>query len=241
MRENPWHLRLPTTEHYQWFKNLVSLHELTLAWLEELKLDPSLEPFTRGLNPAVSENFWMLHQLSSKKISDILDDTLPEDLLGRLEHCVWAVQASTLQILDTKFQKQQQNPSDTDTSLEQISWNLGATTAEKRWAELAHKGCPDLRDILLAINDSPFSGYPYGNSFLVRRAIPTDIQLELRSCPHQSHYYEVKHVQDHLCQLHAQWMKGFAHSLNKKVKIEHIVQSPRCLQRWSALEDSSKK
>jgi hypothetical protein len=232
MRENPWHLRLPTTEHFQWFKNLVTLHELTLAWLQELRLDPSLEPYTRGLNPQVSENLWMLNQLSKKNMSDILDDTLPEDLLGRLEHCIWAVQASTLQILAGKNSENYSNPQK-ENSLEQISWKFGIAAVEARWPELVRKGCKDLRDILLAMNDSPFAGYPRGGGFLVRRAIQTEIQLELRACPHQSHYYEVKSVADHLCRLHAYWIRGFAHALNKKVQIEHVVQSPRCLQRWS--------
>src|SRR4051812_43232230 len=37
MREHPWHLRRATTEHHQWYRNLVDLHALTLSWLRELR------------------------------------------------------------------------------------------------------------------------------------------------------------------------------------------------------------
>jgi hypothetical protein len=231
MRENPWHLRHPTTEHYQWFKNLVTLHELTQNWLNELQPDRAPDLFTRGLSPEITENLWMLRAISEDNMENLLDDTLPEDLLIRLEHTIWAVQATALVNLQGKTAAQNR-PSSEDSLLEQISWRLGVAAVESRWQALAANGPQDLRDILLAMNDTPFSGYPTGNGFLVRRAITTEIQVELRCCPHRLHYYEVKSVADRLCRLHAQWIRGFAHALNKEVNIEHVVQSPRCIQRW---------
>jgi len=231
MRENPWHLRLPSTEHYQWFKNLVDLHELTTDWLKEVQTDRPSHYLTRGLSPEVTENLWMLESLSKTEMERLLDDTQLDDMLGRLEQTVWAFQSWTLTNLYGRT-----TPSSTrnalDSLLEQCSWKLGRACVETRWPDLALKGKQDLRDILLALNDSPFAGYPQGDGFLVRRAIGSEIQIELRSCPHQIHYQEVKSVADRLCRLHSHWMRGFAYALNNRVSVEHVVQSPRCIQRW---------
>jgi hypothetical protein len=231
MRENPWHLRLPTTEHHQWFKNLVDLHELTTSWLKEVQTDRPSHFLTRGLSTEVTENLWMLDSLSNTPMEKLLDDTQPQDMLGRLEQTVWAFQSWTLTQLYGKT-----TPSSTrnalDSMLEQASWKLGRSCVEARWRELAQTGNQDLRDILLALNDSPFSGYPKGEGFLVRRAIAKEIQIELRCCPHQVQYQEVKPVADRLCRLHSHWMRGFAYALNNRVSVEHLVQSPRCVQRW---------
>src|ERR1700744_252004 len=96
MRDYPWHLRLPTTQQYQWFKNLVDLHELTREWLKEIQTDRPAHLLTRGLSPEVSENLWMLDSLSQTEMERLLDDTSPDDTLSRLEHTVWAVQSWTL-------------------------------------------------------------------------------------------------------------------------------------------------
>ena len=116
--------------------------------------------------------------------------------------------------------------------LEQVAWKQGRARSETIWKKLVAKGSQDLRDILLALNDSPFSGYPQGDGFLMRRALSHEVQLELRACPHQIHYPEVAPVADRLCRLHAFWMKGFAYAMNPQVSVEHVVQTPRCIQRW---------
>jgi hypothetical protein len=229
MRENPWHLRLPTTEHYQWYKNLVDLHDMTSTWLKESDMNKPSYILTRGVESEVSENLWMLDFLFDNEIEKFLDDTSPVDLLRRLEHTIWAVQASTLIHLQSKSNL---NRDALDSLLEQASWKLGRKCGEKRWEKLIRKGDQELRAILLALNDSPFSGYPHQPGFLVRRAISTEIQIELRACPHQIQYAEIQPVADRLCRLHSQWMRGFAYSLNNRTTVEHLVQSPRCAQRW---------
>lgn len=223
MRENPWHLRLPTTEHFQWFKNLVSLHEMTQAWLEEVQPDHLNDLFSKYLSPEVTENLWMLKLLPDADLDDFLDDTHPEDVLRRLEHSIWAVQAMAL----IQFQEKGKDP-----AFQEIATRLGYATVAKRWKKLTHLPAKDLRDILLAINDSPLSGYPHGNGFLVRRALAHDIQIELRTCPHQSHFHEIKPVADPLCRLHSNWIRGFVKGLHPQLVVEHVIQNPRCTQRW---------
>lgn len=230
MRDYPWHLRLPTTQHYQWFRNLVDLHELTLSWLKEMQNDRPSHLLTRGLNPEVFENLWMLDSLSETPIEKLLDDTSPDDMLSRLEHTIWAAQAWTLTHLYSKTTPT--NKGALESVLEQGSWKLGRACADKRWETLTQKGNQELRDILLALHDSPFSAYPRGESFLVKRAVSSEIQIELRACPHHTHHTEAKPVADRLCRLHAQWMRGFAYGLNSRVSLEHVVQTPRCIQRW---------
>src|SRR4051794_21413618 len=99
MRENPWHLRAPNTEHYQWFENLVDLHGLTTLWIQEIQSERAPYLMTRGLSAEASENLWMLDSLSERKLESLLDDTSIHDLLCRLEHAVWAAQAWTLKHL----------------------------------------------------------------------------------------------------------------------------------------------
>lgn len=230
MRENPWHIRYPSTEHYQWFKNLVDLHELTTHWIKEVQADRPSYLLTRGLSKEVSQNLWMLDSLSETPLEKLLDDTLPKEMLGRLEHTIWAVQSWTLSNLQERTTSSNRNS--LDSLLEQVCWKLGKTSAETRWNQQCKKGNLPLREVMLSFNDSPLSGYPHSEGFLVRRAIQNEVQVELRFCPHQIPYPEVKAVADQLCHFHAQWMRGFAYALNHRTAVEHVVHSPRCFQRW---------
>ncbi len=230
MRENPWHLRIPTTEHFQWFSNLVELHEITTAWLQEVQTERPSYLLTRGLSPELTKNLWMLDHFSKNKLEDFLDDTTPEHLLSRLEHTLWAVQAWTLNHFYEHSEAKHRNA--TETVLEQICWKQGRKCAETRWKLLTNQGNQDLRNILLAFKHSPFSGYPQGDSFLIKRATPAQIQIELRACPHQIQFTEVKPIANELCKLHSHWMRGFAYALNHRVNTEFEIQTPRCLQTW---------
>jgi hypothetical protein len=230
MREYPWHLRLPTTEHYQRFKNLVQLHELTTGWLQEIQSDKPSYGLSRGYSKEVSENLWMLDSLSNIELDALLDDTSPSDTLNRLEHTIWAVQSWTVSSLNSRSNAPSQKS--LESVLEQISWKQGKECCESRWKTLVESGPLDPREILLALNDSPFSGYPHSNGFLIKRAISTEVQIELRTCPHQIQFQETRPVADRLCRFHAQWMRGFAYALNSQLSVEHVVKTPRCTQRW---------
>ena len=230
MRDNPWHVRLANTEQHQWYRNLVDLHELTDSWLKEIQTDRPAYLLTRGLSSEITENLWMLESISKVELEQLMDDTQIEDMLGRLEHTIWAVQSWTL---NTLLGRATPGTKDAlDSLLDQISWKLGQTCVGTRWKKFANQKQQDLRDILLCLKDSPFAGYPKGEGFLIKRAISTEVQIELRHCPHQIQYQEVKPVVDRLCRLHTQWMRGFAYELNSRVSVEHVVQSPRCIQRW---------
>ena len=268
-RENPWHLRIPITEHHQWFRNLVDLHRLTEAWRQatlpkqetQLKKEVhaknathpknATENLTAGISAQlgrkVKESLWMLDHLLDRNIEQFMDDTLPEDMLGRLDHAVWAVQAGTLTAISAAIESPEimespPSPTVVVQALEQTSWNLGRACAEERWRPLLRRGDQDLRGVVLALQDTPFSGYPRGDGFLVKRAIRTEIEIELHSCPHHSPYAEVNSVADHLCHFHAHWMRGFASSLNRKIEVE-LYPRPRlgqhrCLQRWYLIKDT---
>jgi hypothetical protein len=239
MRENPWHLRVPTTEHYQWFRNLVDLHRLTEAWRLETNTENLTKTSGTNLGRKVQENLWMLDGLLESNIEKYLDDTLPEDLLGRLEHVILAVQAETIAKIINKSNPNQLYPTDVKNlsepfakAVEQSAWKLGRACVEARWSPLTAYNNQDLKSVLLALQDTPFSGYPNSNGFIVRRAITSEIEVELKSCPHLSYYTEVHSVADCLCGLYTHWMRGFASALNNKVKVELIQETRRCLQRW---------
>src|SRR5689334_6044414 len=126
MRANPWHLRLPNTEHYQWYKNLVELHELTESWLKEVQSDRPSYLLTRGLGPEITENLWMLESISKIEMRQLTDDTQIEDTLGRLERTIWAVQAWTLNALVGRVNLLSTKDA-LNSLLEQISWKMGKT------------------------------------------------------------------------------------------------------------------
>ncbi len=230
MRENSWHLRTPTTEHFQWYRNLIDLNELTLEWQEELPHPLPSSFIPPGLSPEVSENRWMLDSLSQTPLESFLDDTSPQDVLYRLERMIWAMQASIVQQIE--IQMTPKNGTKIDDAMNQRAWKLGKICAKTRWENLVVKKSHDLRDILFALHDSPFAGYPHRDGFLIRRALAQEVQIELKSCPHHIPYPEIKTSADRLCRLHSYWITGFAHTLNPNIHIEHIIQSPRCVQRW---------
>jgi predicted ArsR family transcriptional regulator len=161
-------------------------------------------------------------------LEQFLDDTAPEDVLGRLNHVVWAVQAGTLGIILNSTD----SPEFMDL-LEESSWKLGRSCVETRWSALTQKGSQDLRDIVLALQDSPLSGYPFMNGYLVKRATHKEIQIELESCPHRSQFAELQPVAASLCNLHSHWIRGYTSGLNSKIKVTHEQGPRKCLQRWT--------
>jgi hypothetical protein len=231
--ESPWHLRLPTNEHYQWFRNLVDLHAITVSWRDELKVTQAMTMITRGADGetrraqlAVPESFNAeLDALAETPLETLLDDTWPQDLLGRLEQAVWATQSATLQGLLQKTEGASDRES-LASRLEQICWKLGRKCAETRWPELAARSEPDLRAIVLALNDTPFTGYPLRDGFLAKRMLRNEALLELRACPHQARHLEIaglKEVADPLCRYHAHWLRGYAYALNSKVSSDYTL------------------
>lgn len=232
-RQNPWHLRLPQAQHYQWFKNLVDLHELTTLWIKDLQVDRPNYFLTRGLTSEMTENLWMLDSLSQTSLDELLDETDPHTLLTRLEKTIWTIQAWTLNHILS--QTLPQVTSSLSSLIEQTSWKAGKSCAEKRWPKLQRLGSQDLSTILMALQDTPFSGYPHSSGFLVRRVTHESIEVELQACPHQQTFTETQPQATTLCQVHTQWCRGFGYALNQRTSIEHTVQSPRCLQRWTVI------
>lgn len=250
MREHPWYTRRATTRHHLWFRNLTDLHAITLEWLKELRHDRPAHFLPRGMSENISENLWMLDQLASqfpsseggseiRGLDSLLDDTSPDDLLGRLEHTVWAVQGWTLSgILDQISKSSPEDRSAVMNQLEQSSWRAGRDCASRRWPLLSETSRRDLRGLLSAFHDSPLHGHPDHRSWIERRALNQEAEIELCACPHQCPYAEISEIADALCDLHAHWARGFAYTLNDRVSIEHRMgerriggRASRCIQR----------
>ncbi len=251
MREYPWNVRRPSTQHYQRYRNLLDLHALTQQWLKDLNVERAPHLLKRGVGSEVHETLWMLENLAEaatspnestgassadtgRGLSDILDDTTPDDVLGRLERTVYAVQAWTLAGILDRTPKEERRA--ILNQLEQSSWNAGRTCAQSRWPHLEPHSRSDLRGILCAFNDSPLAGAPE-RTFLIRRAVSDELILELRACPHCLPYPEVQPSAPHLCNMHAFWIRGFAYSLNTRISIEYTPQTEnvRCALRWTVV------
>lgn len=237
MRDHPWHLKLPATEHFQWFKNLVDLHEITSSWLKEVHTAQPSYALTRGISPEVTQSLWMLNTLSKTKLENLLEESSPEDLLLRLEKTIWIVQGWTIDKLYS-YSETAQDHLILDRLLEQTCWNLGRNCAQTRWHHLLMLQSQSqshftFRDIFLALYDSPMAGYPRKEGFLVKRATEKEILIELRSCPHQQEIPEIQSSADKMCQFHLAWMRGFAYAFDTQVHLEMNQTKPRCTQRWS--------
>jgi hypothetical protein len=239
MREQPWNTRRASTEHHQWYRNLADLHAITQSWMTELKSEQESHRIPRGASAEVADTLWMLEKLDevtkmsagSSGLEAMLDDTKPDDLLGRLERTVWAVQAWTLSSILERA-KVSDRPAVLN-QLEQSSWRSGKDCANARWPSVPEAVRLDLRQILLAMRDSPLSGGARAAAPLIIRALPNELQLELLSCPHESRYPEVAEVADSLCALHTHWQRGYAFAFNPKVSIEQTrPKGMRCQQRW---------
>ena len=239
-REHPWHERRVGTKQFQWFGRLGALHRLTSAWSSEIggqsREGRGEHELTRGLSGRVAENLWMLDLLRSEKIEPLLDDTTPEDVLARLEHTAWSVQAWT-------FLRARDLTPDAERPmllalLEQVAWREGRRQAAQAWpnASAAAGGlAADPREVVLALSTQLLSVNPAGDPFLLRRATAGEVHLELHACPHRSPYGEVAPAADALCSLHAQWMKGFAYALDARSTLEHHRgdgSGVRCRQTW---------
>lgn len=230
-RDYPWHQRKALLKHHRWFRNLVDFHAITRAWIEEGKLDSSA-------NPYVSEDLKLLETMPDTRLEALLDDTAPEDLLGRLEYSVWAVQGWTY---STLFQRigsgkgASANEEALRSLIEQATWKQGKATAEKRWARLAEESRADLRAIFLTLIDSPIALSLGEDAFLLRRGLPHELEFEFRACPHILRFPEEIPATSELCALHSSWIRGYLYGMNHRAQLEYFPQSearPRCSQHW---------
>jgi hypothetical protein len=217
-REQPWHERRASAKHHQWFRDLVELHELTASWVKAARLEPAPPPVL----PAEA------------RLEELLDDTYPDDVLGRLDRAIWAAQARTLAEILGRAPQGTPEGGVLVSLLEQACFNQGRRSAERRWPALQAEVRDDLRGLRLALVDSPFNGNPGREAFLVKRATASDVQLELRACPHQSGVPEAAAVADALCGLHLHWMRGFIYGLSTRATLERVGASRggRCVVRW---------
>ncbi|OFZ21248.1 MAG: hypothetical protein A2X94_07250 [Bdellovibrionales bacterium GWB1_55_8] len=232
MREHPWHLPSITAKHYQQFRDLADLHDLTLSWLRELRMERESYFMPRGENRQIAEHLWMLAPLSDTRIDLLLDDSSPDELLSKLEYTVWTVQAWTLSNLLARTPEGPARAS-VESILDLTSWRQGRSVAEKRWKGLRIPPGREFRGILLALADTPFGSTVNGEHVLIKRSVPDELEIEWLSCPHQKSFPDVLPVSDRLCHLHSHWVRGFIYALDSKVATSDRVPGTRCSQKWS--------
>ncbi len=240
IREQPWHIRRASHWHHQWYRDLMELQKITLGWLKELNIDRPSHFLGPSVNSAVRESIRGLEQAADLALQadtaggleSLLDDTSPDDCLGRIEMAIQSLQGWTLRsILD-------RTPPDGLASLlgqlEQSSWKSGAACGALRWKNPDPAEYSDLRAVLFAFRDNPLCAVKHKDGILVRRAIRREISLELRICPHQSGNAAIASVASELCSLYSHWIRGFVYSLNPKVYVDYQPGSPtlRCVHQW---------
>jgi hypothetical protein len=236
MLGSAWHQRQTFYEQERRFSQLALLNEITLEWFQVLKMSPLAHPFEGVLSSPTIADIQSLHSLLGLSLADFLDDTCAEEILTRLDHHVWKVQTSTLQALIKKTPVTHQPI--LENTLEQATWRLGRRMAEQTAKSIADHTRNDLRVLFRICFESPF--FPMGQSgVLIKRAIPNEVQLELRYCPHQKMSPEMKTVADSLCRIHSQWFRGYIYELNPRISIEtkigNLNEGKRCEHGWQLI------
>ncbi len=228
LREQPWHDRRAFHWHHRWYQDLLVLHRLTLEWLRELKLERPSHFLGASVRPEIKQSIESLErvtdralesELSDNGLSSLLDDTAPEDFLGRLENSVLTLQAWTLQTLLDRSPEALE-------ALEQVSWRHGRALAERRLESPLEQEL-DLRVILTFFADNPILGTPEREGLLIRRSTRTHVDVELKCCPHQSANPAALQVSDALCDVHQYWLKGFLYGLSPTVACQYERRSER--------------
>ncbi|MGK5083299.1 hypothetical protein WDW37_08325 [Bdellovibrionota bacterium FG-1] len=211
MREHPWNQRRVTHRHLHDEQNLRDLHALTESWINAIPQGAaSNSPHPFDQNPSLE------------------DDTTPEDVLVRLELAVHSAQAEILRVRlpDREL-------------LKDLSWNAGKFCASHRWADTLTRrnsslAPADKRALLLALCHSPLSYRLGADAFLVRRALTSEVCIELLQCPHRwSETVQMDQAtRDELCQQQFHWLCGYFTPLAPSVTPQISRSGSRCILQW---------
>ena len=241
MREHTWNSRLASTQHFRWYRDLRDLHALTRHWSQRLSTETETKrlpyPETLLLLRSLEAPETELKNASGQLVGHLvghLDDTLPEDSLGRLDHVVRAVQAETLQLASQKFSAQ------TLGTLTETSFEAGKDCANRRWHASAVQSDTELRGNLRGVLSMTEGSPIFGRGALLSlRSLAHELQLEVLECPHTSHLAETRAQADTLCALHVEWLKGFLSALNPEIRVDYEPGSghgghseKRCRLQW---------
>jgi hypothetical protein len=224
-REQPWHLRRVTLSHERTLYRILDLHSLTRQWIDDLKLEAESGARSFGIKRVIGPVFWRElefleqfdEQFSGRAFSETLLGQKPEEVLGRMEASVEAIQGFLLgRLLEETAETETKA---LRTTLEQSSWSAGRACAKRRWRDFPSPAAADLRGVFSALLDSPFSQLPARPSFLVQRATSTELSVSWLTCPHQSAHLEATRVAQDLCSMHTQMMRGFCYAIESTAQI----------------------
>jgi len=155
------------------------------------------------------------------KLENLLMHRSLNTRLNQLEREIWILQSEiACQSLEEKYP----------------IYREGAVFFKKRWKHLNTQRIlklQDIREMLFALYDSPFAGYPHQEGFFIQRATQKKVHLHRRICPHQNPSLK---NQDLLCTLHGNWMLGFMQAMNPIIKLYQTYKKPYCEQIWSLEE-----
>ena len=240
----PWTERRISVTHRKWFESLIELHQLTLDWLSELKIDRPSHFLSRKPDQKISEElrglFGLLESFAvtpttSEYLTALLDDTQPEDLLARLENLVHVVRAATLSGI--REETPEKDWPDMRGLLQQIAWRAGRKSAQIRWSKSPSFDRQDLRQAFEALKLAPIFPFSMQKPILAQRALPDELRIELLLCPHRSPFAETRAIADDLCPIDGQWIRGFAYEINSAAQIQESetggAPPVRCLQTWT--------
>lgn len=244
--DTPWNARVAVQSHEAEYRKLSRIHQMTLAWCTAMDLERPPYLTARSLPKDVEADLGLLEGITDGRgaLESLLDDTSPEDVLSRLEKTVWIVQRYSLSRL---FEKTGMPRDVLLDHLEQTTFQLGRAAGEADWGDLTDHDRKDLRPLSRALRDALLASRP--DAWLIRRALPVEVQLELLSCLHREPRVEMENgIRQALCRLHGHWIRGYAYALNPRSQLEFeapensesdALHRPGCRYRWIAISPHS--
>lgn len=215
---HPWHERNSKLEEERRFKQLLSLHGMTDAWIYAITPgDEKSHHLERLPKITLNQNLWFLEKMRLDEMPLALHELVGSqsipDFLRDFSSTLWIIQLSHLEnaIAQTEDREGLIN------LLQKTSWNYGKKCCEQLW---------DLTrfDTLKAAFQAFLQSHFYEtNSFLLEREANHELSFLWIHSPLQHTDLKESPEIKTLCNLHEEWMRGFFYGLSRSIRFQSRV------------------
>ena len=212
---HPWHERTSKVEEERRFKQLLTLHGLTDAWIDAITPGNEKSHHLERLPKiTLNQNLWFLEKMRLDELQLELSQlvgaqTIPE-FLHDFSVTLWTIQLSHLE----NALSQTEDRIGLINLLQKTSWNYGKKCCEQLWDLTRFE---KLKDAYQAFLQSHFYE---PKAFLLEREANRELSFLWTHSPLQdTNLKESKEIKT-LCRLHEEWMRGFFYGLSRSIRFE---------------------